>query len=424
MNAARRMLVMVMVGVLIAAGIIGGVNALEHGKVIPSASNSFTITRSTTITSVSTTVSSLVQTGILAAQITDPPNPPNVPVGTTHVYVDYTDIEAHTISQNNSVWFTVARAGTVDLLSILNVGVTIGSATVTSGIYDQARFDITNATVTFGGVNYTASVPLNQITVRLANGGAVVRPTASAGFLNQLTPTVLALNSGGKPSFEIVAATQGVAIPQESWSGSLASAGSVIQNISNMSWWTGATPIGDNLVKIPGTSIYPTELLVILNNTGTTPVTISALNILVQGEKQPPPGANISTTTIVSTYTTVTTITEIITNTGNATGAAPGAPTPSSDISNMTVASFLILSNGSLIQPGPGGAPISPTQVGLAIKPGQVTVLLYTGYINTINSPYPPYSPQSIIGGQEYVVQLVTPFGSSVEFSVNASYAS
>ena len=105
----------------------------------------------------------------------------------------------------------------------------------------------------------------------------------------------------------------------------------------------------------------------ILNNTGTTPVTISALNILVQGEKQPPPGANISTTTIVSTYTTVTTITEIITNTGNATGAAPGAPTPSSDISNMTVASFLILSNGSLIPPGPGGAPISPTQVGLAI---------------------------------------------------------
>lgn len=416
---------MVMVGVLIAAGIIGGVNALEHGKVIPSASNSIsTVTSSTTVTTVSTTVSSNVQTGVLAAQITDPPNPPNVPAGTTHVYIDYTDIEAHTISQNNSVWFTVARAGTVDLLSILNVGVTIGSATVTSGIYDQVRFDITNATVTFGGVNYTASVPLNQITVQLANGGAVVRPNASAGFLIQLTPTVLALNSGGKPNFEIVAATQGVAIPQESWNGSLASPGSVIQNISNMSWWIVATPIGDNLVKIPGTSIYPTELLVILNNTGTTPVTISALNILVQGEKQPPPGANISTTTIVSTYTTVTTITEIITKTGNATGVATGAPTPTSDAPNMTVASFLVLSNGSVIQPGQGGAPISPSQVGLAIKPGQVTVLLYTGYINTLNSPYPPYSSQSIIGGQEYVVQLVTPFGSSVEFSVNASYAS
>ena len=421
MNAARRLLVMVMVGVLIAAGIIGGVTALEHGNYIKTASNSLsTVTRSTTIT----TVSSNVQTGILAAQITDPPNPPNVPAGTTHVYVDYTDIEAQTTSQNNSVWFTVARAGTVDLLSILNIGLTLGSATVTSGIYDQARFDITNATVTFGGVNYTASVPLNQITVKLANGGAVVRPNASAGFLIQLTPTVLALNSGGKPSFEIVAATQGVAIPQDSWSGSLASPGSMIENISNMSWWSGGTPIGDNLVKIPGTSIYPLELLVILNNTGTTPVTISALNILARGEKQPPPGANVTTTTIVSTITTVTTITEVITNTGNSTGAAPGAPMQSSDTANVTVASFLVLSNGSVVQPRPGGAPISPSQVGLVIKPGQVVVLLYTGYINTLNSPYPPYSSQAIIGGQEYLVQLVTPFGSSVEFSVYASYPS
>ena len=62
-----------------------------------------------------TSVSASIQTGVLAAQITDPPDPPNAPAGTTHIYIDYSDIEAHTTTQNsNSVWFTIAKAGMVD----------------------------------------------------------------------------------------------------------------------------------------------------------------------------------------------------------------------------------------------------------------------------------------------------------------------
>jgi hypothetical protein len=429
---------MILVGILIAASIIAGVTALEQNKIITSPSSA-TVTSSTTVTSTTSIISSVtssvtapIQTGILAAQITDPPDPPNAPAGTTHIYIEYSDIEAHTtVQNNNSVWFTVAKGGIVDLYSILNIGLTLGSSEVSSGVFDQARFDIVNATVTFGGINYTASVPLNQIIVPFSNGGAVVKPNASAGFVIDVTPTVLALSNGGVPSFEIVTATQGVSIPSQSWTESLAATGSKIQNITSQSWWKGPTPIGDNLAEEVPSEIYPTSLLVILNNTGNTSVTISGLNILTSGTQGTQNNATLSTSTIISTITTVTTITEVTTITGNSSGestaslAAPIPPvTSNSNSSQSTVATFLILTDGSVIQPSPNSAPIPSSQIGLTIKSNQVVVLLYLGTINTLNSPNPPYAQQNIIGGQEYVIQIVTPFGSSIEFTVNASYPS
>lgn len=417
MNVARRLLLMVLVGILIAASIIGGVAALEQHHLIPSpTSRTDTIVSNETVST--TIVSSTIQTGILAAQITDPPNPPNIPVGMTHVYINYNDIEAHTIVQNNSAWFTVANGGVVDLLSVLSTSMTLGSAQVWSGTYDQVRFGILNATVTFGGVNYTAIVPLNQIVVNLSNGGTVVLPNSSAGFVLGLTPTVLASSSSGKQTFQIIPTVQGVSIPKDSWKGSLATPGSFIQNIASQPWWSVATPIGDNLSEVTGTEVYPTTLLVILNNTGSTPITISGLNILTTGESSTN-SSNISTTTVVSTITTVTTITEISTITKS---AAPATPRSALNSPMETVATFLILSNGSIVQPSPGGAPIPASQIGLTIKPHQDIVLLYLGYINTLYSPNPPYQQLNIIGGQEYLIQIVTPFGASAQFNVFASY--
>jgi hypothetical protein len=425
MNGTRKLFMMMLVGILIAASIIAGVTALEQDKLIgtPSSGTS-TVTSSTTVTSVT---SAPVPTGILAAQITDPPDPPNAPAGTTHIYIKYSDIEAHTTDQNNnSVWFTVAKTGTIDLYSVLNVGLTLGSAQVSSGVFDQARFDIVNATVTFGGMNYTASVPLNQIIVPLSNGGAVVKPNSSAGFVLDVTPTVLASSNGGVSAFEIVTATQGVSIPSQSWTGSLTAVGSKIQNITSQSWWKGPTPIGGNMAEEVPSEIYPTTLLVILNNTGSTSVTISGLNILTSSAQN---SATVSTSTIVSTIvsTITTTITQVTTITPNSTGktAAPQPTTAtSSNASQSTVATFLILTNGSVVQPSPRGAPIPSNQIGLTFEPGQVRVLLYLGSINTLNSPDPPFAPQNIIGGQQYYIQIVTPFGSSIEFPVNASYTS
>ncbi|MDG6922867.1 MAG: hypothetical protein JRN67_06190, partial [Nitrososphaerota archaeon] len=115
--------------------------------------------------------------------------------------VNYSDIEAHTFDvNNNSVWFTVANSGTIDLMKVLNSGVTLGSSTVPSGVFDRVRFDITNATITYYGKNYTAIVPLNQLVIPITNGGVALAPNSSAGFVISLSPTVLASSNGGRIS--------------------------------------------------------------------------------------------------------------------------------------------------------------------------------------------------------------------------------
>jgi hypothetical protein len=87
-----------------------------------------------------------------------------------------------------------------------------------------------------------------------------------------------------------------------------------------------------------------------------------------------------------------------------------------------TVAQFVVLSNGSITQTSAAQAPIMPGTIGLTLEPGHETVLLFFRQISTISSSLPPYQPQSIIGGQEYIVQLITPQGSYENFNVNASY--
>ncbi|MCL5068670.1 MAG: hypothetical protein M1368_10020, partial [Thaumarchaeota archaeon] len=137
MNGSRRLVLMALVGILLAGGIIAAVSAAQ-----PHLQSGFTTITSTTITSTSThtITSSKIPTGVLAAQITDPPI---VPKGTSHLYVNYSDIEAHTFDvNNNSVWFTVANSGSIDLMNVLNAGVTLGSSTVQSGVFDRVRFDI------------------------------------------------------------------------------------------------------------------------------------------------------------------------------------------------------------------------------------------------------------------------------------------
>ncbi|MDG6998632.1 MAG: hypothetical protein JRN15_05905 [Nitrososphaerota archaeon] len=432
MNGEKRLLFMALVGILLATGIIIAVSAAQSH--LP---NGLTTVTSTTVTSTSThtITSTSAPTGVLAAQITDPPV---VPPGTTHLYVNYSDIEAHTFDlNNNSVWFTVASAGSIDLMKVVNSGVTLGSSTVASGVFDKVRFDISNATITYYGRNYTASIPLSQIVVPLANGGVRVAPNSTAGFVISVSPTILPSSSGNKISFLLLPSAQGVPIPSEFWNDSLAQKGSTIQNITKASWWTvQPTTLGDNLT-IPNHAqvLSSSFLLLALNNTGTAPVTITALNVLGSTLN---PSANVSTTTIVSTITTVTTITEVVTNSQTSStqdvGPHPAVMGPNPFSSSVTaanegtnssglqtIASFQILANGSIIQPDPN-AVLPQGAIGLTIRPSQVVVLLFSEPIRTLNSPVPPNEPLSIVGGQQYTIQIVNQYGSTFEFTMNASY--
>ena len=92
------------IGILVAAAIIGGVSALNLPPPITVTTARITSVRTTTSydieTSTTTTISnSTVPDGTLAVQIADLLN---LPAGVTHVYVSYSDIEVHTILANMS----------------------------------------------------------------------------------------------------------------------------------------------------------------------------------------------------------------------------------------------------------------------------------------------------------------------------------
>ncbi|HZW55658.1 MAG TPA: DUF4382 domain-containing protein [Nitrososphaerales archaeon] len=370
MNGSKRLILMVLVGVLVAAGIIVSVSALEGTGVITNSSSIVT----TTATSFSTTISTTTQisnspqpTGTLAVQLTDPPN---VPIGTTHLYVKYGDIEAHStgLFGNESVWFTLAKGGQIDLMSTVNSSITVGSARVSVGTYDMARIAISNATATFAGKNYTIVLPQSQILGPIIQGGLSVQTNTSSGFVLQLSPTLIAQQNGNSTAFAMVFGVRGIPIPQSQWDDSLAKLGSQIGLLQTKSWWSlQQTRLQGNLTFI-SELLSNNSLLLVLENTGTVNVSLSGVSVLTSG---PSPG------------------------------------------SLQTVATFVILNNGSIVQQG--ARLIQATQIspGLVLRPNQTVNLLFVGGIQTLDSIYPPYSQLSIVPNQHYILQVEETFGST-----------
>ena len=170
-----------------------------------------------------------------------------------------------------------------------------------------------------------------------------------------------------------------------------------------------------------------------MNNTGTANVTIAGINLL---------GAIVQSgnaVTTVETITTVTTITRIAQNNatglngasaGTALGQPPmkGAPRPqlaSAVVPNytssfQTIASFLVLSDHSVMQPSLSSLNQNGTQVGLVIAPREEVQLLFTGKISTLNSLFAPYAPVSIVPGGQYIIQIISPFSESDDLNTTA----
>src|SRR5208283_3618675 len=73
-------------------------------------------------------------TGVLGVSLTDPPTlPPSV----TNVFITYSSIQVHLASAGNSSgWYTVAFSGSVDLLKVISVSLTLGSSEVVTGVFN------------------------------------------------------------------------------------------------------------------------------------------------------------------------------------------------------------------------------------------------------------------------------------------------
>ena len=79
----------------------------------------------------------------------------------SHIYVTYTQLQAHQANDsNNSGWHNLSASGTIDLMSVKTVSALLGSAQLPAGQYTQLRIVVEKAWgVTSTGKTYVFMVP-------------------------------------------------------------------------------------------------------------------------------------------------------------------------------------------------------------------------------------------------------------------------
>ena len=411
---------MAVAGILIAAAIIGAVSAADPS--FPSGSTTVTThetsfsTVYSTSTRVSTSVSvstSAIPKGTIVTQLADFLT---LPVGVTNVYVTYSGIEIHTNGIGNlSTWLEASPAGAIDLTSVANQSITVGSAVVASGIYDAARLGITSAIVTYDARNVTAIVTSSEVSVRLPQGGIRLPMNGISGFVFDLAPTLVPSPNGNSTAMELVPFAKAVGIPGSVPANTYFKIGSALP-IDSAAWFSSTNvDLQNNLTILLGL-VTTNALTLVVNNTGTTPILLSQISILgpdIQNE-------NTQTTTMQ----TVTELAPTANHTSSATtsmvAVAASVPSPFANLASnyQTVTSFLVLSNGSIVT----SAQSAQTGIlaGLVINPGQHVQFLFVGKIPTLNSLFSPNAPLSIVPGGRYVLEIVSPFGPSKDLLVTA----
>lgn len=363
MSQKGRMLQAVAMGVVIAAAIIGGV----------------TLTQQNFFSSISTESNTLPSnnTGTLSAQLTDPPN---VPDGVSHVYVDYSDVQVHASGiANDSGWFTIANSGSIDLMSIINVSVTLGSALVSTGLFTLVKFDISSASITYSGQNYTALVPNNQISVPITNGGVYVNENGSSGFLIDISPTVVPFQNGTQIGFVLVPSADSLPISSHVWQKDLEQPGSKIDNT-----WLHTSQVSQvENITIEHAQLGTAMFQVSVKNTGNVNTKLTSIYVIASGTSGSQQQMHMS-----------------------------GVGT--------SQAVFQILSNGTLILPLGSESATGEDYSGYMLSAGQTVTLSYSGPIITLSSDSAEGAGQGILPGM-YQVKVTTGFGTSTSVLVNST---
>jgi hypothetical protein len=250
----------------------------------------------------------------LGIQLTDPPT---VPPGVTDVYISYSEMAVHVADAgNNSGWYKIAPAGEIDLMSVVSTSITLGSAKVSSGVYNAVGFNITSATVTVNGQNESAFISSNKMIVPLV-GGVQVNSGASVGVLIDLSPTVIAVQNGGQTAYVLIPSAHGLHIPDSAWRAS-DHAGDEVKDIQQQTWYQDEVHGQIALSKV---QLSADSLNVTVTNTGTTSTAVSSLSVYYP------------LSVICQQYT-----------------GSCSATTSGDDAHGVPVALFGVLSNGTLIQ--------------------------------------------------------------------------
>jgi len=145
------------------------------------------------------------QAGNFLVLLTDPPN---VPQGTTQLNMTYTSLSLHVTYANGSTkWVPVSDSSTVNLLALVNVSQTIGSANIPVGsTVNTIQFTISSVSAKINGQTLPVTTLSNQLVVPI-KGGQVLNQTRSAALLD-LTPTLVQIratnSTGGAVSYYVL----------------------------------------------------------------------------------------------------------------------------------------------------------------------------------------------------------------------------
>jgi uncharacterized protein DUF4382 len=118
------------------------------------------------------------------------------------IYLTFTRIEIRQgglANPGNSSWYVVVGSQkTLDILSVLTVAKTLGSARLATGTYDQLRFPVLAAVVTFSNLgNVTYSIPSDSLKVSITGGGFQSSPGTTVNLRLTLSfdnSEILAMN--------------------------------------------------------------------------------------------------------------------------------------------------------------------------------------------------------------------------------------
>ena len=253
--------------------------------------------------------------GTLGIQLTDPPT---VPPGVTEVYISYSEMAVHVADAgNNSGWYKIAPAGEINLMSVINTSITLGSAKVTAGTFNAVGFNITSATVTVNGVNESAFISSNKLIVPLV-GGLKVGSGASEGVLIDLSPTVIAVENGSQTAYVLIPSAHGLHMPDSAWRAA-DQRGDEVKDIQQQTWYK------DELrgqISLSHVALSANSMNITVTNTGANNTVISSLSV----------------------YYPLSVLCQQYTGSCTPTESGDGLPHA------IPVALFGVLSNGSLVQ--------------------------------------------------------------------------
>ncbi len=298
MSSTRSVMVSGLAAAIIAIALIGsvvGAGLLETTRVVSTSTPTETVTSiSTTSSSSDTSSPSSTSTesqpnsggGTLAVLMTDPPTVPN---GTSAVYITYSNLAIHVSGAgNNSGWYSIGSQRAIDLMSVINVTQTIASTSIQSGTFDALRFNITSATVTFNGVNYTASLVYQQhmLYVQIVGGITVVDGQASAAVID-LAPTVLLLGTPSNPSFAFIPSASAFTVPAQSIPAHALRVGDR-EDVHDQAWFQNV--VQNRKFEISAVVLTPMSLSVTVVNNGRSSmlfrmVGVTSLSSVSGGEK-------------------------------------------------------------------------------------------------------------------------------------------